>query len=73
MQVLSLRDETGGSVMHWALSDESRAKLAEVIATRGVGRVPDTKDKQGVAGNSKLPWRKAGPPNQHDDKVGSDQ
>ena len=24
-------------------------------------------------GNSKLPWRKAGPPNHHDDKVDSDQ
>ena len=41
-EVLSLRDETGGTVMHWALSDVSRAKLAEVIATRGAGRVPDT-------------------------------
>ena len=24
-------------------------------------------------GNSKLPWREAGPPNHHDDKVDSDQ
>ncbi|KAJ1470705.1 hypothetical protein T484DRAFT_1846773 [Baffinella frigidus] len=47
-EVLSLRDATGNTVMHWAVSDDSRAKLAEVIASRKAGRVPDVKNKSGI-------------------------
>jgi len=46
-EVLSLRDETGNSIMHWALSDDSRATLAEVIALRDAGRVADVRNRKG--------------------------
>ncbi|KAJ1483307.1 ankyrin repeat-containing domain protein [Baffinella frigidus] len=45
--VLSLRDENGGTVLHWAVADDSRATLAEVIATRDAGRVVDVKNRDG--------------------------
>ena len=38
-QVLSLRDEAGQTVMHWAARDESRVKLAGVLAARDAGLV----------------------------------
>ena len=38
-EVLSLRDSDGLTVLHWAAQDESRAKLAGVIAARHAGLV----------------------------------
>ena len=46
--VLSLRDEKdAGTVLHWALSDDSRARLAEVIAARDAVSIMDVMDKDG--------------------------
>ena len=45
-EVLSLRDEMGWTVLHWAAADDSRAKLAGVIAARVAGLVNST-DKGG--------------------------
>ena len=45
-EVLSLREMTGETVMHWAVQSESTAKLLEVIAARDAGLV-HVKDKYG--------------------------
>jgi len=41
-EVLRLRGTNGWTVMHWAAEDDSRAKLAEVIAARDAGLVNAT-------------------------------
>jgi len=45
-EVVSLRESGGQTVMHWAASDESRAKLASVLAARDTGLV-NVKEKHG--------------------------
>ena len=50
------------SLPHTTSADSSLIHLARKVDVRRPGKV-----------NSKLPWRKAGPPNRHDDEVDSDQ
>ena len=49
-QVLSMRDDYGETVLHWAAYDDSQAKLAGVIAAREAGLV----NAQDVRGGTPL-------------------
>ena len=68
--------ECGWGAGGYATAEKMNAPrmLAHSAPLKGAyGPVQEGRCKATWKGNSKLPWRKAGPPNHLDDKVDSDQ